>query len=135
MPLITFNAGTPMLWFVALTPVFILFSFYIANRAGQNRRIGFWWTFFFGLTLTPMAAYLIALLSGKRNGKPTTGFFGECILIAVIILCYPLTLFLLIKGTETIASTGGICLIAATGLSGLYYYSCRLLILQRAHFE
>jgi hypothetical protein len=122
-----------MLWFVALTPVFILFSFYIATWAGRNRRIGFWWTFFFGLTLTPMAAYLIALLSSKRDEKPKIGLFGELILVAVILLSLPFAIFLLIRGMETVESTGGIYIIAATGLSGLYYYSCRLFILLQAH--
>jgi hypothetical protein len=122
-----------MLWFVALTPVFILFSFFIADWAGQNRRTGFWWTFFFGLTLTPMAAYLIALLSGKREEKAKIGLFGELILVAVIVMSLPFAIFLLIKGMETVESTGGIYMIAATGLSGLYYYSCRLFILLPTH--
>jgi hypothetical protein len=45
----------------------LLLSLLVAKLVGQKRNIGFGWTFFFCLFLSPLLGLLIALLSDKKR--------------------------------------------------------------------
>lgn len=111
-----------MVWFVLVTPVYNLVSFWIATWAENNKRIGFWWAFFFGLTLTPAIAYIIAWLSGTRNERRKKGLFKDFLLTALPTLTLHYAIILLIIGLYSIESVGWFYLVAATGMAGLSLY-------------
>lgn len=49
--------------------VTLILAFLIANFLGKPRKIGFGWSFFFCIFLTPIIGLIITLLSGKDFDK------------------------------------------------------------------
>src|SRR6185503_5421168 len=67
-------------------PVLILSSVVIGIHFGEERKIGFWWTFFFCISLSPLVGIVLALVSPSKAGsKWYTEFVQTVILFFVLI--------------------------------------------------
>lgn len=116
-----------MMIVVLIAPCWILFSFAIATWAGKHKKIGFWWAFFFGLTLTPLTGYMFAMLSGINNKRRITRYIMGLVSVASVYT----GAYLVLKGIKCMETWGCVYLLAATGLAGIYVF----LLKQLLHFN
>lgn len=111
-------------------PLSIVLSFTIAAWAGNNKKIGFWWAFFFGLTLTPIIALLMALLSGS-NKKSGLSSVSKLLTAIIAIIAAPSALYLFVSGVDCVESWGCLYLLSSIGLTGIYLYFLKQLLFVR----
>lgn len=76
--------------FAVLIIVFTGLSLIIAHLLGRKRQIGFGWSFFFGLTLSPIIGFIVTMLSKKfyePSPKPSTAkkVFGVVLILFFVI--------------------------------------------------
>lgn len=119
--LLLINPGF-MLLILVLVPCCILFSFSIATWAGKHKQIGFWWTFFFSLTLTPLAGWFMVRLSfraGQHRGMPS---FYQTAYLLFSLISFLFAIILLNVAIDTINDRGWICLVTGTGFTGMSIY-------------
>ena len=60
-----------MIFFYQLL-TFTFLGFAIAYFLGKKRWIGFWWSLFFCISLSPLLGYIITIFSSKIDEKPFT---------------------------------------------------------------
>ncbi len=118
----------PMLLAILIIPLHIILSFGIASWAAQKKKIGFWWTFFFSVTLTPVTAFLQALLSKNRNQPETHSLFDFCLFLNLSVMSGLSAIFFAWRGMNTRDITGCLWLINGAGLWGACLYYLRLSI-------
>lgn len=108
---------------VLLIPLCIIGSFAVATWAGDYKKIGFWWTFFFGLTLTPFVAFVFAALSAGRNEKSRK---RDLLWICMFSALQPVAGLLFYFGIENINTIGWMMLVVGVGVAGLTRYLYKL---------
>jgi len=116
-----------MLYLLAITPVYVLFSYFVAEFVGSNRMIGWWWTFFFSLTLTPFMGLMIALCNPRIGPlMPLSAFFQTLI----IVLSFGSSIIALVLVVLALEAEQGLifyCL-AALGFAGGFIYGIKQVI-------
>lgn len=116
----------PMLLAILIIPLHIILSFGLATWAAQKKKIGFWWTFFFSLTLTPVTAFLQVLLSKDRNQPDSHSLFDFCLFLNLFVMSGLSAVFFVWKGIATRDITGCLWLVNGAGLWGACLYYLRL---------
>ena len=91
--------GITLLIFGLLSDTFLAA---LVGLVGARRRIGFGWTFFFSVLLTPFIGLIIALLSDKLpDGERNWGCLGS--ILAIITIALLVFLFMAVLGAAATA--------------------------------
>lgn len=110
--------------------IFGAIAFAIAHFLGRKRQIGFGWSLFFCIFLSPIIGFIIVMLSRKyfdENPKPSTGkkVWGW-ILIVLSVLSFLGRLMMISQGVERNPGDNFNQIFIAVGLFGLGYYLIEL---------
>ncbi|SRR5258708_1038469 len=62
---------------LSISPVYLLFSYIVAEFVGAHRKIGLWWTLFFSITFSPVIGLIFALCSVDKRTVTTMSPFGQ----------------------------------------------------------
>lgn len=115
---------------LVLLAIFGAIDFAIAHFLGRKRQIGFGWSLFFCIFLSPIIGFIIVMLSRKyydENPKPSTGkkVLGW-ILIVLSVLSFLGRLMMISQGVERNPVDNVNKIFIAVGLFGLGYYLIEL---------
>lgn len=110
--------------------IFGVIAFAIANYLGKKRQIGFGWSFFFCLFLSPFLGFIITMLSRKYYDENPTPSQGKTIIGWILIVLFSISLVgnLILLGKvppERMANILNVFFIAI-GMIGLGFYLTEL---------
>ncbi len=108
--------------------VFIGIAFAIAYFLGMKRQIGFGWSFFFCLFLSPIGGLIITMLSRKYYAPNPEPSFSKKVWGWILIVLFSLSGFgqLMNLGSEYGGASSINALFIAIGLIGLGFYLLEL---------
>jgi len=113
-----------------LLAIFGVIAFVVAHFLGRNRQIGFGWSLFFCIFLSPIIGFIIVMLSRKYyddNPKPSTGkkVWGW-ILMVLGVLSFLVRMMMISQGVNRNPSDNINQIFIALGFVGLGYYLIEL---------
>ncbi len=86
-----------MNFLLLIAPVYLFFSYYIADKLGRKRHINFDYSFVISLTLTPIVGYLITVLTNEKDKPFYKGNVFKITLAVLSVIFFIGSLFSLIN--------------------------------------
>jgi hypothetical protein len=112
---------------IILSPLFILLSFIVAMWVGYPKKIGFWWTFFFCLTLSPIIGIFMAMSSRKKEASASMSPFVQTLILYTSLISLVVGMFLIASSLVAICKPSVIFFLSGSGFIGIGIYCIQLL--------